>query len=64
MYFTHCCDLTFRVDSGQIPNLEHLHTIEVLMHVNATIGGKRKFFIHVSRGDFWSAAILRKAVLP
>ena len=32
-----CCDMTFWADSRQIPILEHLDIIKVLMHANATI---------------------------
>ena len=37
LLFGHCCDLTFQADSRQIPILEHLHIIKVLMQPNATI---------------------------
>ena len=32
-----CYDLTLQADSRQIPNLEHLYIIEVIMQANATI---------------------------
>ena len=37
VFLAWCCDLTFRADSGQNMNLEHLYITEVLMHANATI---------------------------